>query len=141
MKGWQRLWVFLLLLGWASGTYLPANTWEEVRCCCEQSACVAALDSPAPAACDCEQTGKHTSKQTRCCLTEDHSQELAALDGPTPLPHPELAALQAIQAFCLVVQSPCVDDSLHLGLPAGWVLPHSPPLLEGLINLPPPAVA
>jgi hypothetical protein len=129
MTSLKRLWLFLALLS-VGFTSLPVGALAQAAadgscavasCCCEESCGCDHAPVPADCSIGCRDTRLPVSLQ------------------PTPAaPTPEWAVLATIQAFFLDLQPRTLHLS-HLSMPAGWTLPHSPPLGSHLLNLPPPA--
>lgn len=129
MTSLKRLWLFLALLS-VGYTSLPVGALAQAaaesscavaNCCCEES-------------CSCD----HAPVPADCSISCRDTRLPVSLQPSPTTPAPEWAVLATVQAFFLELQRPPLQLS-QLSMPAGWTLPHSPPLGSHLLNLPPPA--
>ena len=129
MVALKRLCLFLALLS-VGFSALPstalARAAGEARCamsgcCCEEN-------------CGCS---GHAPSSSQCEFRCRESRLPVSLQPAPPVPTAEWGALVTLETYFLALK-PVQLHLADLSMPAGWVLPHSPPLCSHVLNLPPP---
>lgn len=123
---WTKVWLFLALLGWGL-VGMPWRLWavSTPACCCSTSCC----DAAEP--CQCDSSSECTWQCGEPVLP-------SALTAQSPAPSPEWQLLAVLQNLYTFVANSQKAAERAVGMPAGWLLPASPPLSPDLLNLPPP---
>lgn len=155
VSAWKRLWLTLLFLGW-SLCALPA-TAQKARCSCGKSCSMPAAVNLVPeqrqavssetaddfcgvplAARSVART-PGTSAPCSCKLEDNSGPGPVKLDCVVSEPMADGHDLVlACPVFRLLLAAASHPSKQVLALPAGWVLPASPPVGAHLLNLPPP---
>jgi hypothetical protein len=122
----RQLWICIILLGLGLGP-ITIQALQISPCCC-----VATSES---ATCTCENEPGSLPCGITCAPERAEAVLLPALLAPQNTVAAVLVAPMVI--VCMVEPGSLRPDS-RPEIPAGWVLPTSPPLMPSLLNLPPP---